>query len=372
MSRLKLAVIGGGHLGRIHAKLAMANEHFELIGVVDPSPSSQDIITQQLAVAVTADYRDWLGQLDAAIIATPTADHYEIGCALLRAGVHCLIEKPLASSPDQANRLVQIARSHSCTLQTGHVERFNPKWTTAIPHLGTPKYVEAVRSGAYSGRSTDIGVVMDLMIHDLDLILSLDHSSIERIDASGIALLGSHEDIAEARLTFASGLVANLKASRISQAATRRMQLFTTSGFAEIDFSADELLLIKPSEEIQSRQVALDEMPMTERMAAKDQIFSKLFSVQSLPAPGRNAILDEHNDFALSIQTGSSPAVSGADGARAVDVADRIVSAIANRQWDGANSRTWRIGASAMLQPQILPMPSHKPGDHPSKGRQAG
>jgi predicted dehydrogenase len=372
MSKLRLAVIGGGHLGRIHARLASTNEQFELLGVVDPCRESQATVTQQLAVPVTSDYREWIGQLDAAIIATPTINHYEVGCSLLRSGVHCLIEKPLASSPDQANRLVQIARSHSRVLQTGHVERFNPKWTTVLPHLGTPKFIEAVRCGAYSGRSTDIGVVMDLMIHDLDLILSLDRSSIERIDASGVALLGSHEDIAEARLTFSSGLVANLRASRIAEAPARRMQLFTTGGFAEIDFSADELRMIKPTHEVVARLVALDELTSAERFAAKERIFSDYFTVEMLSAPERNAILDEHNDFALSIQTGSSPSVSGADGARAVEVADRIVNAIGHRQWDGATSRSWRIGAHAMLQPRILSMPRPDLSDETSTGRQAG
>ncbi len=356
MSRLKLGVIGGGHLGRIHAKLAASNEQFDLIAVADPSPESQALVSSQLNLPVVSDYRTLLGRIDAAIVATPTVSHYEIGSQLLREGVHCLIEKPLTSTSDQAARLVQIARRHSRVLQTGHVERFNPKWTTALGHLGIPKFIDAVRCGAYSGRSTDIGVVMDLMIHDLDLILSLDRSNIDRIEASGIALLGSQEDLAEARLTFASGLVANVRASRIAQSAVRRMQLYTTSCFADIDFSSDHLQLVKPSQDIVARMIALDEMQHADRMSAKDQIFETCFSVETLSAPGRNAILDEHNDFALSIQTGSNPAVSGEDGARAVAVADRILDAISNRQWDGQSSRSWRIGPLAMLQPKIIPI----------------
>jgi len=356
MSRLRLAVIGGGHLGRIHAKLAKANEQFELIAVADPSPESQALVTSQLNLPVASDYRTLLGRIDAAIVATPTVTHYEVGSQLLREGVHCLIEKPLASTSDQAARLVQIAKRHSRVLQTGHVERFNPKWTTAVSHLGAPKFIEAVRCGVYSGRSTDIGVVMDLMIHDLDLILSLDHSPIEHIDASGMALLGNHEDLAETRLTFASGLVANLKVSRIAQSAVRRMQLYTTQCYADIDFSSDQLQVIKPSHEVIARLISLDEMAPSQRMAAKDRIFETCFSVEKLSAPERNAILDEQNDFAISIQTGSSPAVSGEDGARAVEIADRILESIAQRKWDGQSSRAWRTGAHAMLQPKIIPM----------------
>jgi predicted dehydrogenase len=372
MSRLRLAVIGGGHLGRIHARLASNNEQFELIAVADPCGESRSKVVESMNLPVVSDYRDLIGNMDAAIIATPTAHHYEIGSSLLRAGIHCLIEKPLAISVDQANRLVQIARRHSRILQTGHVERFNPKWTTVLPHLGTPKFIDAVRSGPYSGRSTDIGVVMDLMIHDLDLVLSLDRSKVQQVEASGIAVLGSQEDLAEARLTFESGLVVNLRASRISTSANRRMQLYTTAGFAEIDFSADDITVIKPSPDIIGRMVALDELSHADRLVAKDQIFSSYFSVETLSAPERNAILDEHNDFALSIQTGSSPAVSGDDGARAVEVANQIVHAIAQRQWDGPSSRSWRTGATAALQPRIISMPSMPQEKKPAAERKAG
>ena len=371
MSRLRLAIIGGGHLGRIHARLASTHQQFQLVAVADPSPESQAMVSSQLNLPVVSDYRELLGRIDAAIVATPTVHHYEVTSALLRAGVHCLVEKPLASTPDQAQRLVQIARSHSRVLQTGHVERFNPKWTTAIGHLGKPKFVDAVRSGPYSGRSTDIGVVLDLMIHDLDLILSLDRSPLQQVHASGIALLGSHEDLAEARLTFASGLVANIRASRIAPLATRRMQLYTSTCFAEIDFSADFLKIIRPTEEVLARQVALDDLPAAERLAAKDGVLETLFSIETLPAPGRNAILDEQNDFALSIQTGSPPAVSGEDGARAVEVADRILDAIAQRQWDGQGSRSWRIGPLAMLQPRVIPFSAADDSDDSAATRRA-
>lgn len=356
MSKLKLAIVGGGHLGRIHAKLASTNHQYHVVAVADPSPTSQTMVKEQLGLDVVDDYRQLIGKVDAAIIATPTLSHYEVTSALLRAGVHCLVEKPLAASADQAQRLVQIARNHGRVLQVGHVERFNPKWTTALPNLGKPKFVDALRCGAYSGRSTDIGVVMDLMIHDLDLILSLDRSEVEHVQASGLALLGTHEDMAEARLTFASGLVVNLRASRVATSAQRCMQLYTTDCYAEIDFNSDQLKIVRPSQEVLDRVVALDSLPMDQRIAMKDQVFSTFFTTESLPAPGRNAILDEQNDFALSITTGSSPAVTGEDGARAVEVASRVLQAVAQRRWDGANSRNWQIGALAMTQPRIIPI----------------
>lgn len=375
MTSLRLAVIGAGHLGRIHAKLASTNEQFDVVGVADPSEASRAIVTDQLGLPVFEDYRQLLDQVDAAVVATPTVAHYEVTSTLLRSGIHCLVEKPLALTSDQSNRLVQIARSHQCVLQVGHVERFNPTWTSALSHIRHPKFIEGARCGPYSGRSTDIGVVMDLMIHDLDLILSLDRSPISSIQASGIAILGSHEDLAEARLEFESGLIANLRASRLATQPTRCMQLFCEGGYANIDFSANEVEIVKPSLDVVSRLVALDELPAAERMTAKDRIYGDFLVSETLPAPSRNAILDEQNDFALSIDSDSSPSVTGEDGARAVEIASRIVAAIESRGWDGVTSKSWRIGAQATGEPRILSLPLESSADvsvEPTPTRRAG
>ncbi len=358
MSALRLAVVGAGHLGRIHTKLAAGNDQFELVAVADPSAASRQLVEEQFSLKTVADYRELVGTIDAAIVAAPTELHYEITNTLLRGGAHCLVEKPLADTPDQAQRMVQVAKSHGRVLQVGHVERFNPTWVAAQPTLQRPKFIEAVRSGPYSGRSTDVGVVLDLMIHDLDLILSMDSSDITDVRASGIAVVGSHEDLAEARIEFASGLVANLRASRLATAPTRSMQIFTPEAYATLDFSADEVQLIQASEEVLARQVALDELSAEERVVVKEQIFQRWLRPQIVPAPKRNAILDEHNDFALSIHSGCRPSVTGEDGARAVLVADRIVQALNQRNWDGASSKPWRIGALASQDPQILSLPT--------------
>ncbi len=354
MSALRLAVVGAGHLGRIHAKLAKSSEQFDVVGVADPSPAALQTITEQLGLPTFQDYKQLIGKIDAAIVAAPTVLHYDVASTLLRSGVHVLVEKPLATTPEQADRLVQIAHSHHRVLQTGHVERFNPVWTAAIPHLSQPKYIEGMRAGPYSGRSTDIGVVMDLMIHDLDLCLSLVRSEITQISASGIAVLGSHEDLAEARIEFANGCIASLRVSRLATQATRRMQVFAAEAYANIDFSAAEVQIVKPNDSILHRQVSLDEMTPAERMAAKDTIYGELLTVETISAPSRNAILDEQNDFALSIRSGVAPAVSGEDGCNAVTAAARVLEAIAEHRWDGLHSKSWRIGALAEIEPKIL------------------
>ena len=354
---LRLAVIGGGHLGRIHAKLASGSDQFEVVAIADPSFDSRELVEQQLGLPSVEDYHSLIGKIDAAVVAAPTLAHYEITSTLLRAGVHCLVEKPLALSADQSQRLVQIAANHRRILQVGHVERFNPMWTVAQSEIGSPKFIEATRFGPYSGRSTDIGVVLDLMVHDLDLILSLDRSEVHSIQASGVAVLGSHEDIAEARIEFESGCIANVKASRIAQNPTRRMQVYSSTGFADIDFSGESVEVVSPSAEVISRAVHLDELPAADRMEARNTVYGELFKSRSLPAPKRNAILDEQNDFALSIQTGAAPSVTGEDGARAVQVAREIIEQIQAHAWDGPASKPWRVGPLATEGPRILPMP---------------
>ncbi|MCC6510132.1 MAG: Gfo/Idh/MocA family oxidoreductase [Pirellulaceae bacterium] len=370
MSKLKVAIIGAGHLGRIHARLAKGNEQLEVVGVVEPAAAARTTVASELELPTFEDYRSLIGQMEAAIIATPTIYHYDVASELLRAGVHVLVEKPLASTPDQADRLVQIARRHDLVLQVGHVERFNPSWTAVQAHLGAPKYIDCVRAGAYSGRSTDIGVVHDLMIHDIDLVLSLVRSPVTSVSACGLSLLGQREDLAEARVTFANGCIANFKASRVSLEATRRMSVFTTTSMAEIDFSKNEVRLVKPSVDILDREVHLDDLSAEQRAVAKGNIFGELFKVETLPAEPRNAILDEQNDFALSIRTHAAPMVTGEDGTNALKLAGLILDQIATHGWEGEQSRPWQIGPGAATHPKILPLP--QPGERKGPSRRAG
>ncbi|GIW97562.1 MAG: NADH-dependent dehydrogenase [Pirellulaceae bacterium] len=356
MKRIRLAVIGAGHLGRIHARLAAANPQFDLVAVVDPSPEARRTVASELECTTVTDYRELYGAVDAAIVATPTRTHYEVTSSLLRAGVHCLVEKPLAHRADQAHRLVQIARNRHRVLQVGHVERFNPMWSAAQGRLEAPQYVEATRCGPFSGRSTDIGVVFDLMVHDLDLILSVEQSPIVGISASGLALLGKHEDLAEARLEFASGMVAVLRASRVATAATRRMQWYCHQGFVDIDFSGNTVRVVRPSAAICNGELDVDQLPVDQRMQLKSTLFEHYLHREAIAVERRNAIVDEQHDFAVSIAAGSQPIVTGDAGARAVEVAEQIVEAIASRNWQshwrrqmapGSRSATTKVGPAS-------------------------
>ena len=188
---------------------------------------------------ILADYHDLFGQIDAAVVATPTRFHHRVSLDLLEHGIHLLIEKPLATTVAEADEVLAAARRNGAMVQVGHIERFNPAWNQAevTPLLRCPKYIDATRTSGYTFRSTDIGVVLDMMIHDLDLVLHFANSPVRNVQALGISVLGDHEDVAQARLEFANGCVANLSASRVSYQPVRQMQVWSEHGCVTVDFS---------------------------------------------------------------------------------------------------------------------------------------
>lgn len=351
MTRLRVAVIGAGHLGRIHAKLLGSVDGAKLVAISDPIDSARENAASLFDVPTYADYRDCIDQIDAAIIAAPTDAHAEIATELLKAGKHLLVEKPLATTAADASRLASLAASRRLTLQVGHVERFNPAFT-ALGDIGVDvKYIEAVRASRFPGRCLDVGVVMDLMIHDIDLVCSLTEAAVTSVSASGLAVVSDHEDLAEARIEFGCGLVANLKASRISPAPARSMQVYGSGGFAEIDFSGPALHVVRPSESLANRDFELDQA--TENpLGYADELFTEHLQVGSHELEPRNAILDELHDFVISIQSGMSPTVSGVAGARAVNIAEMILDSISERGWY-ADASPAEIGPLATIRPRI-------------------
>jgi len=351
VSKLRIAVIGTGHLGRIHAKLLGQVDGAELVALSDPFDGARHQAAKQFSVPAFADYRDLIPQIDAAVVAAPTDLHAQITDDLLSAGKHVLVEKPMTISRDDARRLALMASTRRLTLQVGHVERFNPAFTALDDLAVDVKYADASRASRFPGRCLDVGVVMDLMIHDLDLVLSMTDAPVTGISASGAAVISNHEDIAEARIEFACGLVANLKASRISPEPVRRMQVFGSNGFAEIDFGAPALTVIRPCNSIVHRTFDLTS-ETDNPLGYADQLFSHRLKCETLPLEPRNAILDELHDFVISIQTGIAPTVHAAAGARAVDVAGRVLEALDQRAWY-ETPRAGEIGPHAVARERI-------------------
>ncbi len=329
---LRVGVIGAGHLGRIHAKLIGQVDGMELVGISDPFQAARARANELFDVPVHADYQEMLSEIDAAVVAAPTDLHFPITKDLLKANKHVLVEKPLADSSTHALQLARIAESRRLTLQVGHVERFNPAFT-ALEQLGVDvKYVEAVRASSFPGRCLDVGVVMDLMIHDLDLVLSMTDAAVSNVSASGLAVVSDKEDIAETRIEFECGMVANLKASRVSPSPARTMQIYGANGFADIDFGKPSLNVVKTSQQIAQRDFELSQ-ETDNPLGYSETLFAEHLLCESHELQPRNAILDELHDFAISVECGISPTVSGIAGARAVEVADQILVAIEKRRW---------------------------------------
>lgn len=332
MSRLRVGVIGAGHLGRIHTRLLQTLADVELVGVVDPFEAARQRAQDEFGVSTFAHHDELADRIDAAIIATTTEFHHSVGIDLLHRGLHLFIEKPISTTLAQADELVALAQQRGSVLQIGHVERFNPAWRAIAPRLRRPRYIEAARMSGYTFRSTDIGVVLDLMIHDLDLVLSVVRSEVVEVDAIGSTIFGPHEDMAHAHIRFANGCIANLNASRTSFHLQRTMQIVTDRSYGNLDFIARTAKLVRPSRRVLRREIDVQTMSIEEREYIQHNLFTDLLPVQDLAVEENNPILEEQRDFITCIRTGRRPRVCGQQGRDCLAVAERILLRIRESQ----------------------------------------
>jgi predicted dehydrogenase len=337
---LRIGVVGAGHLGRIHARLLAGIESVQLVAVADPVPEACHLAAAEIGAEELHDFRDLVGRVDAVILATPTSTHHAVGMELLEHGVHLLVEKPLAATVAQAEELVWSAGWHGAVLQVGHVERFNPALEPVLGVVRPPRFIEAVRHGTYSFRSTDIGAVLDLMIHDLDLALWLADSPVREVTAFGWSVLGGHEDVARARVDFASGCVAQFSVSRVSRQATRQMEVWSPNGQVSIDFSTRRTTHIQRSSRVTEGQFAPERLNPAERQHLQQHFFDELLPTTELESPPNNALLEEQRDFVESIRLGRNPRVDGAAGLAAVQLAEQVLQAIAAHRWEQIAAET--------------------------------
>ena len=298
------------------------------MAIVDPVQASRERVAAQCHCQPLADYAGLLDRLDAAVIAAPTSLHHEIARDRLAAGVPLLVEKPLCTTLADADELVALARQRGVVLQVGHVERFNPAFHAAASQIRNPKYIDAVRASGFTFRSTDVGVVLDLMIHDIDLLLSLVGSMPCKIEALATSVVGGHEDVANARLEFENGCVASLSASRVSYEAVRRMHVWSPDGFVAVDFAARTATTVRPSETLKKRQFSVD--PLT---AEQLEHYRAHFAEEHLPKECQtfdavDALALEIDDFIESIRGNRPPRVTGQSGRDALAVAEQILGRI--------------------------------------------
>lgn len=335
MERLRVGVVGVGHLGRHHARILAGIEGVELVGVADARIEQARTVAEPLGTAAYDDYRGLLGRVDAISVAVPTFLHREIGTAFLEMEIPTLIEKPLAGCVADASALVDLARSKGTLLQVGHIERFNPALRAVASEGWRPRYIDAERLGLYTFRSTDIGVVHDLMIHDIDLLLSWVKAPVRQVSAVGVRLFGKHEDVANAWIEFEDGTVATLSASRASYQAVRKMRLWSEDGYAALDFASRQATLISPSERLRAGDLNVAGVDLSQPSLVREHLFGEVLNVRQVPAPeSREPLAEELEDFVRAVTTGSPPKVSGSEALRAMRLADQILSRLESHHWE--------------------------------------
>jgi predicted dehydrogenase len=309
-SVLRTAVVGVGYLGRFHAQKYAAVAGSRLVGVVDAHPETARQVGTELGVSAYGDFRELLGKVDAVSIAVPTPLHFSVASTFLEHGVHVLVEKPITTTVAEAQALVGLAAARHCVLQVGHLERFNPAILAAVAMLGRPRFVESHRLAPFKQRGTDVSVVLDLMIHDIDLIQTLVGAPIESIDAVGTSVFSSDLDIANARIRFVGGCVANTTASRVSLKQERKLRIFQDDAYFSIDLQQKILTVIRKKD-------AATPVESAAQVAIEEQSFDQ-----------GDALKVEIEAFLRAIREGTPPVVSGEDGLRALDTAIQIAKLV--------------------------------------------
>lgn len=340
MTAIRMAVIGVGALGRHHARILAGLDGVELIGVVDADPQQGQQVAESAGTQWYPDHRGLLTEVDAVTIAVPTFAHARIATDFLDNGIHTLVEKPLTADLSEAIPLVRAAERTGALLQVGHVERFNPAFQTAAPLCDNPRYIRAERLSPFSFRSTDIGVVHDLLIHDLDLVLALTGSTVRQVDAVGMTLMGEHEDAVQVRLTFENGCIADLSASRIHPQARRATTIWTATRCIQVDFAAGEVTSYQPSNRLQlgPSPVELASQPGADLEQLKKDVFGSFIEVTQVPVPARDALTAELTEFVNCIQNDTNPTVTGQVALQSLEVAERILGILQARQSESATA----------------------------------
>ena len=309
MRAVRTAVIGVGYLGRFHAQKYSALPESQLVAVVDARPDARDKVAAEVGCRAVADFRDILGEVEAVSIATTTPAHFPIARECLEHGVHVLVEKPITETPDQARALIDTASRRGCILQVGHLERFNSAILALEGVLGMPRFIESHRLAPFKERGTDVNVVLDLMIHDIDLIQSLVGSPIVSIDAVGTSVFSRELDIANARIRYANGCVANTTASRVSMKMERKLRLFQDDAYVSIDLQQKVLAIVR-------------------KPPAGTAVTPGHVSIEERSFEQGDALRFEIEAFLRSIREGRPPVVSGEDGLRALETAIRITELV--------------------------------------------
>jgi len=318
---LKVGVVGVGHLGKIHLKILLGLKQVKVVGFYDVDKNTAEEIASEFGVTDFPTVESLIDSVDIIDIVAPTTSHFDIALKTIRSSKHLFIEKPLAATVDEAKELVKLAHEAKVKIQVGHVERFNPAYIAAGEHIENPMFIENHRLALFNPRGTDVSVVMDLMIHDLDIVLHSVKSSVKHISASGVAVVSDTPDIANARIEFDNGCVANLTASRMSMKNMRKIRFFQKDAYVAVDF------LNKKTEVIKMKQVEAETDPLAMYINLKEKGIKQIYYLNP-EINENNAIEQELTGLVSAIEHDTKPAVTIEDGYEALAVAQEIVEKI--------------------------------------------
>ncbi|MDI6790984.1 MAG: Gfo/Idh/MocA family oxidoreductase [Thermodesulfobacteriota bacterium] len=309
MQKVKVGVIGVGYLGQYHAEKYASMEEADLVGIVDIDKKRAHEIAEKYGAKTYTDYKDLIGKVEAVSVVVPTTLHYPVAGHFLRQGIDVLLEKPMTCTLAEASRLIKLAKARNLILQVGHLERFNPAVVALKDHLENPLFIESHRLSTFKGRGIDVDVVLDLMIHDIDIILNIVKSKLKDIHAVGVPVITPNTDIANVRLEFENGCTANVTVSRISNKNMRKIRIFQPNAYLSVDYARREIMVIK-----KTTQNGMYGFPGIEEQVAS--------------FPESDSLAEELRAFVFSVRTRKPPVVSGEDGQRALQVALKIMKQI--------------------------------------------
>ena len=318
---LKIGVLGAGHLGKIHLNCIKQIGQYDLVGFYDPAEETAKQVEEEMGVRSFGSIDALIDAVDVVDIVTPTVSHFECASKALRKRRHVFIEKPIVATPDEANALKELAAEAGVKVQVGHVERFNPAFIAAEPFIGEPLFIEAHRLALFNPRGTDVPVVLDLMVHDLDILLTIVKSPVEHVSASGVSIVSPTPDITNARIEFANGAVANLTASRLSMKNMRKTRIFQNDAYIAVDFLEKKTEIFRIHDEVDENNPLSANITLAD--GAQKQITFEMPEIQTI-----NAIKTELESFNSAIVHDTTPTVSIDDGINVLKLAYRILDAV--------------------------------------------
>ena len=330
---VSVLVVGVGHLGKQHARVYKELSGAKLVGVVDNDAEKAREVATNLDVPYYHELSpELLSRVQAASVVTPTPSHFAVASKLVANGVSVLVEKPMTSSLADARALDKLARDCGVTLQVGHIERFNPVVLAALPHTRDPIFIECDRIHPFSFRSVETSVVLDLMIHDIDIVLNLVDSPVAHLDAVGTRVLSGTEDLASARITFENGCTAMFKASRVAIQKSRKMRIFCPNSYISLDYIAKTGMRISMKEGYDRDRIDFKKMATLEESQGAYPLFTQYFNIEQLSISSEEPLKGELQAFLLAVRTGNEPIVTGEHGVQAIDIATRILDQIQDSQ----------------------------------------